>query len=372
MKTVKFTLLFLAAIMLAACSQTKTAHDADGKEIKMLYSDLLTITEHDGYVTARIADPWDSTRTLHNYVLVPRGSDITAPLPEGDVIRTPLTSVAVYTSVHCALLDELGAYNCISGICDLQYINLPTLHQDVKAGKIADLGDAMSPNIEGVINLSPDAIMLSPFENNGGYGKLGKLGIPIIECADYMETSPLGRAEWIKFYGLLTGKSREADSIFAATEKNYNETKALAMKAPDRPTVVTEMKIGSTWYVAGAGSTVAIFIRDAGGKYVFNDVKANGAVPYSPEQAFSKAKDADFWLIKYNQATDMTLADLKASWPLNAYMNAYRNGRTYGCNLSLTKFYEETPFHPDILLREYAHILHPTTIECNMKYYKKM
>lgn len=132
------------------------------------------------------------------------------------------------------------------------------------------------------------------------------------------------------------------------------------------------MKIGSTWYVAGAGSTVAKFIYDAGGRYVLDDVKAKGAIPYSPEQAFCQAKDADYWLIKYNQSTDMTLDNLKEGWKLNSYMNAFKRGKVYGCNLSLTKFYEETPFHPDILLREYAHILHPDVVEGNMKYYKQV
>lgn len=361
----------IIAFAITSCRVTGKHASDDSLPIEMKYSELLTMEQHDGYVTARITDPWDSTRTLHSYVLVPREEKLPDNLPDGDVIRTPISNAVVYTSVHCGLIDELGAYDKIKGICDLQYINLPKLHKDVARGKIADLGETMTPNIEGLIDISPDAVMLSPFENSGSYGKLGKLGIPLIECADYMERTPLGRAEWIRFYGMLLGRQHEADSIFASVERSYDDTRREAQQYKSRPTVVTEMKIGSTWYIAGGNSTVAILINDAGGNYIFKDLPDKGAVPYSPEVAFEKAKDADFWLIKYNQATDMTLEDLKGFWNMNAYMSAYQKQTVYSCNLSGTMFFEKTPFHPDVLLREYVNILHPTD-KANLIYYKRV
>ena len=287
---------------ITSCGVTGKHASDDSLPIEMKYSELLTMEQHDGYVTARITDPWDSTRTLHSYVLVPREEKLPDNLPDGDVIRTPIYNAVVYTSVHCGLIDELGAYDKIKGICDLQYINLPKLHKDVARGKIADLGETMTPNIEGLIDISPDAVMLSPFENSGSYGKLGKLGIPLIECADYMERTPLGRAEWIRFYGMLLGRQHEADSIFASVEQSYDDTRREAQQYKSRPTVVTEMKIGSTWYIAGGNSTVAILIDDAGGDYIFKNLHDKGAVPYSPEVAFEKAKDADFWLAEIQNA----------------------------------------------------------------------
>ena len=362
--------IYLAAVLMTAACTNKEAHTEDnGNGITMRHAELLSMQEHDGYITVNITNPWDTTRTLHKYVLVRKGEEKGKKLPEGDVVYIPLRSTAVYTSVHCGLIDELGAYGCIKGVCDLQYINIKKIHDDVAHKKISDLGESMTPNIEAIINMQPDAIFLSPFENGGTYGKTGKIGIPIIECADYMETSPLGRAEWMKFYGLLLGKEKEADSLFNEVEKKYNDIKQQAQKVRTRPTVVTEMKIGSTWYVAGGESTVGILISDAGGNYIFKDVKARGALPYSPELVYEKAKHADFWLIKYNQATDMTLANLKGQWGLNEKMKAYQTKQTYGCNLSLTHFYEETPFHPDILLKEYADILHG---KAQGKYYKRI
>lgn len=106
--------------------------------------------------------------------------------------------------------------------------------------------------------------MLSPFENSGGYGRVGKLGVPVIECADYMETSPLGRAEWLRFYGLLVGQEQRGDSLFAQIEKEYLALKDLAAQATSRPTVLSDLKYGSAWYIAGGQSTTDACMRMPG------------------------------------------------------------------------------------------------------------
>lgn len=134
--------------------------------------------------------------------------------------KDSVVNTLVYASVHCSLLEQLDALSQIGGVCDLSYIKTPALLSRAENGKLTDAGNSMSPDIERVMSLNPDAILLSPFEN-AGYGRIGKMGIPIIECADYLETSPLGRAEWIKFFGLLYGKEVETDSIFTEVEKLY-------------------------------------------------------------------------------------------------------------------------------------------------------
>lgn len=109
----------------------------------------------------------------------------------------------------------------------------------------------MNPDIEKVIDMHPDGILLSPYENSGGYGRIEKLNIPILECADYMETSALGRAEWVRFYGLLFGKEAEADSLFAGVEEAYLSLRNQVKDITPKPTVITELKTGGTWYVPG-------------------------------------------------------------------------------------------------------------------------
>ncbi|MBQ0073311.1 MAG: ABC transporter substrate-binding protein [Prevotella sp.] len=351
--------IFHLFFLLFSCTGTKTDLSDSGMPIAMRYADFLSLSESDGIVTATITNPWDTTRILHRYVLVPSDQDLLAQLPEGDVIRTPLQRSVVYTSVHCSLVNQLGAYKGIAGVCDADYIYLDKIQRDVKAGLMRNIGNSMSPDMEQLIDLSPDAILLSPFENSGSYGKLGKMGIPLIECADYMETSPLGRAEWMRFYGLLYGRRHEADSIFATIEKEYNSLKALAAKEKAKPSIVADTKVGATWYIAGANSTMGRLYADAGGAYLFADEPSNGAVPYDPEVAFDKAQQADLWLIKYNQATDMTKEQLAQAWPNNARMKAFKDNNIYACNLTASLFYEETPFHPELLLKELIHIFHP-------------
>jgi Periplasmic binding protein. len=203
--------IVMTVLLLASCSgRHKTSSTSfDGEETNLTYAEEIAIKKGDDYNMAIIRNPWDTTRILHTYILVDKNKPIPQNLPEGTVVRTPISKAIIYSSVHASLFDELEAFNAIAGVCDLNYIRLGKIHQACRNGDIADLGDGMSPNIEKIIDIHPDAILLSPFENSGGYGRIDKLNIPIIECADYMETSALGRAEWIKFYGMLTGKEKK-------------------------------------------------------------------------------------------------------------------------------------------------------------------
>lgn len=374
----KKLIIYISLVLSALSSCVNSTRDFSnyGQSVEMRHAEFLTMTEGEGYILAQISNPWDSAKVLHSYVLVPKDKELPHDLPQGDVVRTPLSKSAVYTSVHCSLIDQLGAYNSIAGVCDAEYIYLDKIQADVKSGKIKDFGNSMSPNIEKIIEASPDAILLSPFENSGSYGKLGKLGIPLIECADYMETSALGRAEWMRFFGLLFGRGEQADSLFTDIEQTYNSLKDMVAehykgKEEQRPSVVADAKFGATWYVAGANSTMGRLFSDAGGNYIFSDVSSNGSVPYSPEVVFDRGQAADIWLIKYNQATDKTLTELANDWSNNSKMSAFRSHRVYGCNLSKVPFYEETPFHPDLLLKEYIRIFTPELLpEYTLKYYK--
>lgn len=364
----------LLLFILCACNTKKEGGEvAEGTSLEMRYADLLSLTECDGYVYAQIKNPWDSTAILHSYILVEKDTELPADLPKGDVVRIPLDRSVVYTSVHCSLVDELGAYSAIKGVCDLQYIDIDKLQKDYKAGRIANLGESVNPDIETIIDLSPDAVLLSPFQNSGTYGKLGKIGIPIIECADYMETSALGRAEWMRFYGLLYGCREHADSLFTGIEEEYNSLKALAATAKHKPSVIVDLKFGSSWYVAGGNSTVGRLLADAGADYIFKDEKAQGSVPYAPEKVFDRGCNAEFWVIKYNQATDKTYEEIASDYSSYAQIKAFKDKNIYGCNTRFAAFYEETPFHPNRLLKDYIKAFHPELLkDYELRYYKKL
>ena len=358
--------LFLTAVLpiLASCKGSGTVTVLENAaSIDMKYASLLTLQEGDGFIWAQIKNPWDTTKVLHSYVLVPKGQDTPGNLPQGEVIRTPLSHSLFYTSIHVSLIDELGAYNVISGVCDQQYMHIEQVRKDIESGKIVDCGMSQTPDMEKIMDLAPDAILLSPFENSGTYGKLGSMGIPIIECADYMETGALGRAEWMRFYGLLVGKRETADSLFAAIESDYNRLKTLVKDVKQKPTVVCGKKFGASWHVAGANSTIGQLVADAGGDYVFSNEPATGSVPYAPEKVFDRAQSADLWLFKYRQEVPLTYEQLAQEWNNYAEMNAFKKHNVYGCNLFKVDYYEETPFHPNLLLRDYICIFHPEVLE---------
>lgn len=235
-------------------------------------------------------------------------------------------------------MDKLGAAGCIGGVCDLKYIKLPVIQDGYRNGTVTDCGDGMNPDMEKIIDLHPDAILLSPFENSGGYGRVEKLNIPIIECADYMETSALGRAEWMRFYGLLFGVVSKADSLFAEVDSCYNQLRKRASLSSSSLSIVSELKSGSAWYVPGGCSTIGRLFNDACGRYAFAEDKHSGSIPLAFETVFDKAGDADVWTIKYNRDRDMTYSDLKADYIGYTGFKAFKTRNIYGCNTAKVPF----------------------------------
>lgn len=362
-------------LLLSACGgRSKTSSAFVNEEtIPLKYAENLTLIKGNGYTEARLRNPWDTTRILRTYILVDKDKEMPNHLPEGTIVRTPLSNALVYTGVHCALIKELGAVKSIGGICELQYIKVPEIQEGCQNGTIVNAGEGTNPDIEKIIDMHPDALLLSPYENSGGHGQVEKLKVPIIECADYMETSALGSAEWIRFYGLLFHQSAKADSIFAIVEKNYNELKELAASQSVKPKVMCELKSGSAWYVPGGRSTTGKLYKDAGGDYVFDHYPNSGAVPLSFETVFDKAQEADIWVMKYNQSTDKTLSGIREDYSPYTRFKAYQQKKVYGCNTAYRRYYEDFPFHPDLVLKDLIRIFHPSLLpDYELKYFSNL
>lgn len=378
----------LVVLLVVACQGGKTASGEGGDTLQMKYAELLTIVKHnDGaYTEAIIENPWKKGTTLHKYILVPKGKegdetvarlkdDIreNATLQMGshcDIVRTPLESNVVFTAPHCQLMYELGCKNAITGVCDKDYINIPDIKERVKLsdGKastsdtdkvIIDCGSSMQPDMERIIALKPEGLLISPFENSGGYGKLDKLHIPIIETADYMETSPLGRAEWMKFYGLLFMSEERSDSLFSSIEKEYLALKAEAAKLPQGLSILTERKMGSVWYVPGGKSTMGILLKDANAKYIFADDTHSGSLAYGPERILSKGTQIDVWAFKYFGGKALSKSDLLAEYEGYKALKTFNQNSIYQVDTSTQPYFELTSFHPEILLREFIILAHP-------------
>ena len=378
----------LVVLLVVACQGGKTASGEGGDTLQMKYAELLTIVKHnDGaYTEAIIENPWKKGTTLHKYILVPKGKEgdeTVARLKDDirensalqmgkacDIVRTPLESNVVFTAPHCQLMYELGCKNAITGICDKDYINIPDIKERVKLsdGKastsdtdkvIIDCGSSMQPDIERIIALKPEGLFISPFENSGGYGKLDKLHIPIIETADYMETSPLGRAEWMKFYGLLFKSEERSDSLFSSIEKEYMTLKAEAAKLPQGLSILTERKMGSVWYVPGGKSTMGILLKDANAKYIFADDTHSGSLAYGPERILSKGTQIDVWAFKYFGGKALSKSDLLAEYEGYKALKTFNQNSIYQVDTSTQPYFELTSFHPEILLREFIILAHP-------------
>ena len=370
-----YNALWMTVLLLSACGgkSSTVSGSAQGDSIPLHYSSNLSLIDYENYIVAQLRNPWDTTKILHTYVLVDKKQPLPQELPLGTLVRTPLSKAVIYSSVHCSLLKDLGALNSIGGVCDLKYIKLPEIEEGCRNGTITDVGDGMNPNIERIIDLHPDAILLSPFENSGGYGRVEKLNVPIIECADYMETSSLGRAEWMRFYGLLFGKKTEADAMFASIERNYKDLQELVKPISFAPSVMCDLKTSSTWYTPGGNSTIARLYADAGANYIFREDTHSGSLPYPFEVIFEKGQQTDFWLIRYNQPIDKTYKELEKEFAPYAGFRAFKERNIYGCNTNRVPFYEETPFHPDWLLKDLIKIFHPSLLEgYELRYYKKL
>lgn len=371
-KNTGFLILVSLILLLAGCHRNKISETHEGKEIRFDYAKLVRVWECDGFKKMEIRNPWDTTCLLQTYLLVDKTKEIPANRPNGVVVRVPLEKSAVFTTVHCSLIEELGAVNSISGICELEYITNPNIISLTQSGKIVDFGSSMSPDIEKIITVSPDAILLSPFNNSGGHGGLDKLGIPIVECADYMESDPLGRAEWIRVYGMLFGKESEADSIFSKVTETYTQIeKEAQQETGSHPSLLYGLDNGGSWFIPGGKSYMAKMFASAGANYIFGETTHSGAEPFAFETVYDKGCNADIWLILGTEVADKTYKDLQRF----SNFKSYKEKRVYACNTTKTSFFDEIPFHPERLLKDLYIIFHSEKygdVNEYLHYYRKL
>ena len=277
-----YLFIFIGICLLSSCSYRR-AKDAKGKS-DLQYATFLKMDDQGDGTSVTVMDPWQQGKVLQQWLLIKAGSKEKAH----GTLR-PLRRVVVFTTSHCQLLEYLHLQDRIVGVCDLQYILIPDIQRRAKAGKIVDCGNSMSPDVEKIIALHPDAIIISPYEGNTAITQLSRLGIPIIQAADYMETSALGRAEWMRYYGRLFDCGERADSLFHVVDSTYQSLKSYAARLPLGKSIITERMTGNVWYMPGGKSTIAALIRDAHARYAFADDQHSGSLPLSLEQVIAKA-----------------------------------------------------------------------------------
>ena len=418
-------LISLMTVLVAACGGRQSGVPDEATPIDSMtfkYARLIHVYHYDGYTLATVDNPWKPGMTLHRYVLIPVREAPEAPLssPEGDTIvlsagsivspsgdeggasgtsgasgasgasgpsgteykttenatlvRVPLQRSVIFTSVHAALVAELKAEEQVAGVADLKYIKVPFVQQGVADGRLVDCGEGMAPVIEKIIDAQADAILLSPFENSGGYGHLEDINIPLIECAEYMEASPLARAEWMRFYGLLYGCETRSDSLFAVVDSSYHALCRRAATSSTRRSVLVDKQTGSVWYVPGGHSTIGRMLGDARCDYPFGADSHSGSLSLPFEAVLEKAGGSDVWLLRYDSRVPLTLPQLLTEQPGYRQLSPVATGEVYGCNVMTSMFYEESPFRPDLLLQDFIRILHPDLADSlpPLRYYHRL
>ncbi len=334
-----------------------------GNEIK--YAKGFEISETENYKIITITNPWPGADKSYTYIL--SDTEIsTSKLPEHDAfIKTPIKTIVVTSTTHIPSLEMLEAENSIVGFPNLNYISSEKTRKLISEEKIKEVGKNEDLNTEVLIDLNPDAVVSFAIDgNNTTLATLSKTGIPTLINADWTEKHPLGKAEWIKFFGALYNKSKEADSIFKIIETEYISAKKTAASALKKPTVLSGAMYKDIWYMPQGDSWAAQFIKDANGDYLWKDSEGTGSISLNIESVLEKGQNADFWIGPGQYTSIQQLVDANNAYsqfaPIKTdkvFSFTNKKGETGG-----VLYYELAPNRPDIVLKDIIKILHPSLL----------
>lgn len=280
--------------------------------------------------------------------------------------------VVVTSTTHLPYLEMLGIEDRLVGFPGTKYISSPVFRQRVNNGSITDLGPDGNINLELLISLQPDVVFSFDMGSEStALDKIVEAGIPVIYNADFLETSALGRAEWIKFFGAYFGLDARADSIFARISNRYNDLQELASSTKSKPTVLSGVLYGDVWFLPGGKNWAAKFYKDAGGKYFWQDNSSSGWMELSFETVFEKGHQGEYWI---GTSTFNTKKELEGQDARYADFAAFKNDKVYNYNKRIGPsggydFFESGYARPDIVLADLIKILHPELMEDYETYY---
>lgn len=317
----------------------------------------------------RVRDPWQGAEnTRYDYRLIP---DTAATVREGE-IRYPIRSAVCLSSTHVAFLDALGEVSAVKGASGIDFIANPAVH----TGAVKEVGYDTHLDYETIVALRPDVVFLYGVGGeHAAADKLRQLGLPVVYIADYLENDPLGRAEWIVPFGLLTGRLNEAIRCFDAIETRYRELAARIPAETPRPKVMLNAPYRDVWYLPGDRSYMARLVREAGGDYLGRGPDSDASRPVSAEQAWLLMQEADYWLAP-GMAQD--LRQLKEDNRRFADLPVVREERVFNNNARVTPaggsdFWESGVVRPDRVLADMIRILHPELLpEYELYYFHRL
>ncbi|PMB06491.1 ABC transporter substrate-binding protein [Fischerella thermalis CCMEE 5198] len=362
-----------------ACIQNYNSNkDYFPNKVKITHARGLAVEYHKHYKVVTVKNPWQNAKTQFQYVLVQCGT----PSPEGfkqaQVITVPINSIASLSTTHLPHLAKLGVVDKLIGVSNINQVNTPEVVERIKAGNITQVGNNSNVDIEKLLSLNPDLVTTFGTGNSqtDSYSKLTEAGLKVGINAEYMEDTPLGRSEWLKFTALFFNQEAKAEKIFNEIAQKYTQIAKKAQSVKNRPSVFVGFNFKGTWFMPGGNSYVAKYLADAGGNYLWSDDKSNGSLPLSFEVVLERAANADYWL-NFSQAwrsvkdlisEDNRYADFKAVKTGNLYNNNGRVNANGG-----NDYWEGGISNPDIVLADLIKILHPEILPNHqLFYYRKL
>ncbi|WP_264563449.1 ABC transporter substrate-binding protein [Flavobacterium sp. N3904] len=358
------TLFFIALLSVSGCQnkEKKSSLDISKSKNSVEYAKSLAICKYNGYTVVTVSNPWPDAHKNFTYILKEKNGIVPDSLKKNPTIVVPLQSIVVTSTTNIPFLEMLGVEKKLIGFPDTNYISSQKTRALIDADLIKNVGQNEKLNIEQLIDLSPNLIVTFGIDNNNpSIENLQKSGLNVLIEADWMEQSPLGKAEWIKLYGALFGKEKEAKNLFNTIVKNYNAAKQLVANTNRQPTVMYGSMYQDQWFVARGNSWVAQFMKDAGANYLWANESGTGSLSLPFEKVLEKAKNAQFWIATGSFKTFLELensnphySQFDAVKTKNVYTFENKYGATGG-----TIYYELAASRPDLVLKDYIKIFNP-------------
>jgi iron complex transport system substrate-binding protein len=348
--------------MFTGCKTETNSAPTATVENTVHYAKGFSIQNYDGYTIVTVQNPWPKASKTYTYILKEKNGIVPDNLQQNTIIAVPVKNIVVTSTTHIPSLEMLEEENSLVGFPHLDYISSEKVRTRIEKGKIKELGNNKDLNTEVVLNLQPDVIIGYGIDNNNPtLENLQKSGLKVMLNGDWNEETPLGKAEWIKFFGALYGKQKEANELFSKIEKDYLKTIQIAKNATNTPTILAGDMFEDRWYLPKGSSWGSLLLKEAKGHYLWQETSGTGSLSLSFETVFEKAKNADFWITSGQFSSLKEMTDMN---PHYAQFTAFKNKNVYSFSGKKGKtggilYYELAPNRPDIVLKDIVKILHP-------------
>lgn len=371
-----FLLTLLTLTALSACKNRATEALVFDREIYTPgYASGFTVRGNDaGSLLVTVTNPWQGADSVTTQLLVLRGGDRVPEGFDGQVLDGEARRIVAMSSTHIAMLDAVGQAARVVGVSGKEYISNPTV--TARRDSVCDVGYEGNIDYETLVALRPDIVLLYGINNASSMeGKLRETGIPFVYVGDYLEQSPLGKAEWLVMLSELVGHGDRGRESFAEIARKYNALKnSVSADSLDCPKVMINAPYSGTWFLPPVNSYAVTLINDAGGSFIYDGDKGNSSEPIDIEEAYMLVSQADVWL---NAGMAGSAADLAKAYPKFASLPVVKEGRVYNNILrtnaaSGNDYFESGVVRPDLVLRDLIKIFHPDLVADDFVYYKRL